>query len=117
MLEHFFNTRKIYIFAEEVDLRKSIDGLTAHVKEAGYDPLDPDACYLFTNRRHNRIKALSYDGTGQLLLLKRLNEKTFCWRFKEEGVIAISARQLAWLLEGLSIHQKRAIEQTHPRYV
>ena len=117
MNPHFFNLPKILVFSEEVDLRKSIDGLTSIVQASGLNPLDPDACYIFTNKHHNRVKVLAYDGTGQILLLKRLNEGTFKWRQLGEGIIALSASQVEYLLSGLPINSHREIQKTFPKYV
>ncbi|WP_242325555.1 transposase, partial [Faecalibaculum rodentium] len=34
----------------------------------------------FTNKRHNKLKLLHYDGTGFWLLHKQLSKGTFKWR-------------------------------------
>lgn len=51
-----------------------------------------------------------WDGTGFLLLYKRLDKGRFRWPRSENEVMDLSEQQLRWLLEGLSIEQPNAIK-------
>src|SRR3712207_7179704 len=55
--------------------------------------------------RSDRVKILVYDGTGLVLYSKRLEAGRFCWPQPAEGVVRLSAAQLATLLEGLPWHR------------
>jgi transposase len=57
------------------------------------------------------VKILVYDGTGLVLYSKRLEAGRFCWPSPADGVVRLSAAQLATLLEGLPWHrlQPRAV--------
>jgi len=93
------------------DLRMSIDGLAAMVKQAfGMDPCARNL-YLFCGRRADRIKALYFEGDGFLLLYKRLEHGRFQWPRKESEARQITTQQLRWLLEGLSIDQPNALRK------
>ena len=87
---------RILLAAEPVDFRKGLDGLAALVQQV---------------LRADRVKILVYDGTGLCLYAKRLEAGRFCWPSPAEGVVRLSAAQLATLLEGLPWHrlQPRAI--------
>jgi transposase len=91
------------------DLRLQINGLAALVQQVF--KLDPcsQSLFLFCGRRSDRIKALYFEGDGFLLLQKRLERGRFQWPRKESEARMITAQQLRWLLEGLSIEQPRAI--------
>ena len=67
--------------------------------------------FVFRPRRTDRVKILVYDGTGLVLYSKRLEAGRFCGPSPADGVVRLSAAQLATLLEGLPWHrlQPRAI--------
>ena len=49
----------------------------------------------------DRVKMLVYDGTGLVLIWKRLEGAKFKWPAISDGVMRLSAAQLAMLLEGI----------------
>jgi transposase len=92
---------RILLAAQPVDFRKGMDGLAALVQQAlQADPFQGDI-FIFRPRRADRVKILVYDGTGLCLYSKRLGAGRFCWPSPAEGVVRLSAAQLATLLEGL----------------
>ncbi|WP_289684396.1 IS66 family insertion sequence element accessory protein TnpB, partial [Faecalibaculum rodentium] len=59
---------QLYLVTEPVDFRKGIDGLGTYVQSIlNTDPFQ-NAMFVFTNKRHNKLKLLHYDGTGFWLL-------------------------------------------------
>lgn len=105
----FTKTAHIYLICGKTDLRKGIDGLVQIVSHS-YE-LDPyqEALFLFCGNRKDRYKALYWDTDGFMLLYKRLEEGKLQWPMKTAEVKELSNQQIRWLLEGLSIEQKRAI--------
>jgi transposase len=82
-------------------MRRGMNGLTLQVQEAlGRDPHAGDL-YVFRGRRGDLIKVLWHDGLGTSLYAKRLERGRFLWPSSADGVIAISAGQLGYLLEGI----------------
>ena len=59
------------------------------------------AVYVFRAKRADRIKLIFWDGTGLVLVAKRLEDGAFKWPAIADGVIRLSAAQLSALLEGL----------------
>jgi len=102
---------RIFIACGQTDMRKSIDGLTAMVSQ--HYQLDPfqNILFLFCGRRRDRLKALYWEGDGFLLLYKRLENGSFQWPRSQDEAREITPQQYRWLLEGLSVDQKKAI---HP---
>ena len=91
-------------------MRKQIDGLAALIK-LEYDlELDEETLFLFCGRKADRIKALYWDGTGYVLLTKRLAEKRFQWLRNREEVRQLTKQEFRWLMEGLSIEQAKAFK-------
>jgi transposase len=96
---------RILLATRPVDFRKGMDGLAALVQQAlRADPFAGDV-FIFRPRRGDRVKILVYDGTGLVLYAKRLEAGRFCWPSPAEGVVRLSAAQLATLIEGLPWHR------------
>src|SRR5258706_6781539 len=64
---------------------------------------DPHAgdLYVFRGRRGHLIKILWHDGIGMSLYAKRLERGRFLWPSPADGIVAISAAQLAYMLDGI----------------
>ena len=108
---------KIYIACGHTDMRKSIDGLSAIVSENfKLDPFDKHL-FLFCGRKRDRIKAILWEGDGFLLLYKRLEGGKFSWPKDELEVMELTSQQYRWLMEGLSIHQKKTIPKTERKTI
>ena len=73
----FSREQNYFIACGYTDMRKQIDGLVAVVELQFEQKLDETSIFLFCGRRADRIKALYWDGTGYVLLYKRLTEKRF----------------------------------------
>jgi transposase len=95
---------RIYLAAGAVDLRKSIDGLGAIVSERGHDVYSGHL-YVFTSRRGDRIKILTWEAGGFVLYYKRLERGRFRLPEIRAGQVEIEleAAQLAMLLDGIDV--------------
>ena len=111
MLGDISGISKIYCVTGTTDMRRSIDGLMAIIRDT-YQ-MDPyaNAVYLFCGRRRNTIKALFFDKTVFCLLYKRLDTKGhFQWPRNASEVRPLTRQEFRWLMEGLSIDQPKAIQ-------
>ena len=63
---------------------------------------------MFRSRRSDRLKLLVYDGTGLVLVTKRLEAGRFKWPPVTDGVVRLSALQLSVLLSGLAWERLQA---------
>ena len=70
---------------------------------------DPHAgdLYVFRGHRRNLVKILWHDGVSMSLYAKRLEHGRFNWPSPANDVIAISAAQLAYMLEGIDWRNPR----------
>lgn len=80
MLAEAAGIKKIIIACGRIDLRKSINGLALLIGTR-YDlnPFEKNVLFLFCGGRNDRIKGLLWEGTGFLLLYKRLEAGSFSW--------------------------------------
>ena len=92
---------RILLATRPVDFRKGMDGLAALVQQAlRADPFAGDV-FIFRPKRADRVKILVFDGTGLVLVTKRLEAGRFCWPSPADGMVRLTSAQLATLLEGL----------------
>jgi len=93
----------VYLHRDPVDFRKSVNGLAAIVEQTlGLDPFAP-ACFVFGNRRHDKVKLLFWEKNGFWLCYKRLEEDRFIWPRAGETVLTLTVEQLHWLLAGIDL--------------
>ena len=92
---------RVWLATGVTDMRRGMNSLTLQVQEAiGRDPHAGDL-YVFRGRRGNLIKVLWHDGLGCSLYAKRLERGRFVWPSAEGGSVAITAAQLAYMLDGI----------------
>ncbi len=83
------------------DMRKGMQGLALIVQQAlKRDPFAGDL-YVFRGRGASLVKIVWHDGTGMSLYAKRLEKGRFIWPSATDGIVALTAAQLACLLEGI----------------
>ena len=99
----------VYLAAGATDLRKSIDGLALLVSHAfDLDPFSQNL-FVFCNKQRDKIKILVWEQNGFWLCYKRLEKGRFQWpKSTKNQAIALTRRELQWLLDGLNIEQKQA---------
>src|ERR1700716_4549798 len=92
---------RVLIATKPVDFRKGADGLAVLVRETlGDDPFS-GAIYVCRSKRTDRVKMLAWDGTGLVLLWKRLEQGAFKWPPITDGVMRLTSAQLAALIDGM----------------
>lgn len=107
-----FKPAKVYISSANVDMRKSIDGLSSIVEQKfKLSPLS-DAIFVFHNRHCDKIKMLYWDGDGFYLLYKRIEYGKFHFPKKiTEDKYTVTSEELNWLLHGLQVENVHKYEK------
>jgi transposase len=103
---------RVLVATRPVDFRKGMDGLAALVRDS--DPYS-GVIYVFRAKRADRVKLLLWDGTGLVLLAKRLEKNSFRWPQISDGVMRLTSSQLSALLEGLDWTRVRAVRVPVPQ--
>jgi len=101
---------KIFVCKEPTDMRASYDSLFSRAK--GILKKDPFSghMFLFLNKRRTSVKCLYYDGTGLVLICKRLE----CGVFSKinpffRGEVVLTQAEFNLFFEGSNL-EKRFIE-------
>ena len=99
---------RVHLCREPVDFRKAINGLSALVaEELELDPFSAEV-FAFCNRRRDQVKLLVWERNGFVLWQKRLERDRFPWPGPgDETVLAVSGRELNWLLDGIDVFRLR----------
>ena len=92
---------RVVIATSPVDFRRDHDSLAALTQnQLGLDP-HSGVIVVFRPKRGDRIKALVWDGSGLVLIYKRLEEGKFAWPAVRDGVMRLSRAQFEALFDGL----------------
>jgi transposase len=106
---------RVLVATRPVDFRRGADGLAATVETVlRQDPFS-GTIFIFRAKRADRIKLLVWDGTGLVLIWKRLETGSFRWPPVTDGVMRLSGGQLAALLEGLDWSRVHVPRQGRPK--
>jgi len=89
---------RVWLAAGTSDMRRGMNGLALQVQQR--DPHAGDI-YVFRGRRGDLVKILWHDGLGMSLYAKRLERGRFIWPTPADGVVAITAAQPGYMLEGI----------------
>ena len=103
MLEDAAGIRRVVLACGAVDLRKGIDGLAMIIGDKyKQNPFEKGTLFLFCGRRNDRIKGLLWQGTGFLLLYKRLEDGRLSWPRTTEEAAELTEEQFNYLMLGLN---------------
>lgn len=97
---------RVFVAVTPVDLRGSFNALSGLVHRVLHqDPL-AGHLFVFTNRRHNRLKILFWDGSGLWVCAKRLERGRFSWPRAEPPSARLRPEELTALVCGLEVRAK-----------
>ncbi len=99
----------VYIAIGYTNLRMGIDGLAGVIANTFHQNPQNNSLFLFCGRKKDRIKGLYWDNDGYILLYKRLECGRYQWPRNESELKELTEQQFRWLMEGLSIYEKKAI--------
>ena len=101
---------KVFVCKEPTDMRASYDSLFEKSKSIlSQDPFSGHL-FVFINQRRTSIKCLYYDGTGLVIICKRMENGLFCRinpLYKSD--IVMTAAEFALFFEGADL-EKRFVE-------
>ena len=102
------------VATKPVDFRKGGDGLAALVQEMLEEDPFSGTIFIFRAKRADRVKILTWDGSGLVLFWKRLEQGAFRWPPIMNGVMRLTPAQLAALVDGMDWSRLHAIDVARP---
>lgn len=102
---------RILLATRPVDFRKGAHGLAALAAEVlGEDPFS-SAVLVFRSRRADRTKILVWDGSGLVLIWKRLEGGAFRWPPVVDGVLRLTPVEFAALFDGIDWRRVQTLRE------
>jgi transposase len=97
---------KVFVYQEYIDLRAGFNKLSMVVRDKiGAKIVDGDL-YLFLGKNRKRLKAICYDGTGLVLITKRMERGRFM-SLEDLEEKEITVEELDWLLRGSIVRRPK----------
>lgn len=101
---------KVFVSKDPSDMRASYDSLSQKVKQVWEQDPFSGHLFVFINKRRTSCKCLYYDGTGMVIVSKRM-EKGLFWKINplHPGKITLTQAEFNLFFEGADLN-KRFIE-------
>ena len=109
---YFTTGTDVFIYREPVDMRKGNDGLSSLVENSMNLELLSGSIFLFVNKTRKLCKALYFDGSGLVIIHKRMEVGSIMPFLSFGPVQKVTISELALLIDGASIR----IEKPGERY-
>jgi transposase len=107
---------QVYVAAEPIDMRKSIDSLSMLVEPMFRQNALSGHVFVFYGKARNKVKILVFDRTGFWLLYKRIEAGNLAApeQIAQRG---ISLAQLTSWLDGVDVSGRRRLRSVHAKRV
>ena len=98
----FIDTKglRIFIYQESIDMRSGFDRLSHFVVDRMKNNINQGHLYLFLGKNRRRAKALFFDGTGLVLISKRIEHGRFMARAELSDITEITSIELKQIFNG-----------------
>lgn len=98
----FFDRRglRVFVFRESIDMRCGFEKLHSYCVHQMNAVMDQGHVYLFFGKNRKRLKVLAYDGSGLLLIAKRIERGSFMSHTELLGRSELSLQELKLILHG-----------------
>lgn len=101
---------RVFVFQEAIDMRAGFDRLSMLIRERLKAKLLDGDLFLFLGKNRKRLKGLCYDGTGLLMIAKRLEQGRFM-RPEDLEFHELTVEELDWLLRGSVVKRAKFGEE------
>ncbi len=101
----FFDRRglRVFVYRETIDMRCGFERLHSYCVHQMKALMDQGHVYIFFGKNRRRLKCLVYDGTGLVLIAKRIERGGFMQLSELMGRSEITTAELKLILHGSRI--------------
>jgi transposase len=101
---------RIFIYQDAIDMRCGFDRLSYFAREVMRSKIDMGHVYLFFGKNRKRIKALYFDGSGLVLVHKRMEKNSFMHIGDLDNIKEITLAELKLIFHG-SVLRKVVVDR------
>jgi transposase len=111
----FFDRRglRVFVYREQIDMRCGFEKLHSFCVHQMLAIMDQGHVYLFFGKNRRRLKVLVYDGSGLILIAKRMERGSFMSLSELTGRSEISQEELKLILHG-SVIRRPIVDRSMP---
>lgn len=91
---------RCFVYQEPIDMRCGFERLSYYVTDKLKHNLDHGDVFLFLGKNRRRLKAIFFDGSGLILVAKRMEKEKFMRVEELDGVKEIRLRDLRFIMHG-----------------
>ena len=102
---------RIFVYREAIDMRSGFEKLHSYCVHQMKALMDQGHLYLFFGKNRRRMKLLVYDGTGLVLIAKRMERGNFMNHSELLGRSEINHQELQLILHG-SVIRKPVVDRS-----
>jgi transposase len=102
---------RIFVYREPIDMRCGFEKLHSYCVHKMKALMDQGHVYLFFGKNRKRMKLLVYDGSGLVLIAKRMERGSFMSQSELLGRAEITQQELQLILHG-SVIRKPIVDRS-----
>jgi transposase len=102
---------RIFVYRESIDMRCGFEKLHSYCVHQMQAIMDQGHVYLFFGKNRRRIKILVYDGSGLVLIAKRIERGSFMARSELMDRSEITQNELELIIHG-SVIRKPIVDRS-----
>ncbi len=91
---------RVFLYQDSIDMRSGFEKLSYFVRDKMKNNINQGHLYLFFGKNRKRLKALYYDGTGLVLIAKRIERGKFMARCELGDMSEINIVELKQIFNG-----------------
>lgn len=91
---------QVFVYNKPIDMRYGFERLSYFIREEIKNDINYGDLYIFLGNNRKRLKALYFDGSGLVLIIKRLEKKGFMNIQDFNSQLTITQTELELLLHG-----------------